>query len=133
MNDKKEFILPSMDFEADVQTGLDILEMQMMAEKKYKHLKPDKDELFEIDEKGEKTLTKEHIVYLNFVKLKRDLDMALYILKQIDSNVTIKQVSKWGIDNIRKLLFDTGFYQKPKKKEGKDGDFQKGEKPPSKD
>ena len=124
-----------MDFEADVQTGLDILELQMMAEKKYKHLKPEKNDLFEIDEKGKEVLTKEHIAYLNFVRLKRDLDMALYILKRIDPNVNFKQVSLWGIDNIKKLLFDTGFYKEPeKKKEERDGDFQKGEKkPPSKD
>ena len=101
INNDKEFEIPVFSSESDVQTTIDLLKLQMKAEKSVAkdldldikemqkeklRLKIDKDYVLSEDAKNWNTILS---MQLNF-------DVAFYALHQIDPKITREQVSKLG-------------------------------------
>lgn len=113
MNDGKEFELPDFN-QMNPQERLDVLHRKAKAELDYEDIKP----------KGarpkKKDLTEKWNLYLNMVAIQHNLDIVVYALQKIDTNLTKETIMRNLPENkdmagIINQLFRVGT-KTPKKK-----------------
>lgn len=117
--EEKEFEIPPMKLDCDMQTSIDLMAIQAKAERRFKDLKPDKQ--YQDDDK--KVMTLEFIQYRNFVASQFNLDTTFYVLNKIDETVTKEQVN--GMGNAKIAEFVEVLFSR---EEEVDEDFQKATK-----